>query len=98
MAGILLIPLVFITVLIGLFILILPIILRQLLSSCPVLNRWVRLYTFIDLTCFLNSIEVVFINLGYGTEPRVNHFNDFERYYIGDEFVERGATLFYRNV
>ena len=98
MAGILLVPLILITVLIGLFIFILPIVFRQLLPSYLILNRWVRLYTLVDLTCFLDGIEVVLVDLGYGTEPGVNHFDDLKRYYIGDEFAEGRTTPLYRKV
>ena len=56
------------------------------------------MYTLVDLTCFLDGVEVVLVDLGYGTEPRVNHFDDLKRYYMGDEFVERGTTLLNRKV
>ena len=98
MAGVLLVPLVLVAVLVGLFILVLPIVLRLLLPSCPTLDCGVRLYTLVNLTCFLNSVEVVLVDLGYSTEPRVNHFDDLKRYYIGDEFAERGTTPLYCNI
>ena len=39
LAGVLLVPLVLVTVLVGLSILVLPVVLRRLLPSCPVLDR-----------------------------------------------------------
>ena len=52
----------------------------------------------VDLTYFLNGIEVVLVDLGYGTEPRVNHFDNLEQHCVGNEFAERGTTPLYRNV
>ena len=39
LAGVLLVPLVLVAVLVGLSILVLPVVLRRLLPSCPILNR-----------------------------------------------------------